>query len=470
MLSVSCVVKNNLRELLNTLNNLAKVTSVGACGDVVRNTMASPVADLDPKYADLGVDLQALAQRISDHFFPASNAYADIWIDDEKATLNADGTVTYDALPAEAVEDPIYGNTYLPRKFKIGVGTDFDNSVDIYTQDVGVIAVLENGKCAGFEITAGGGLGYSHGRSANTYARSGTPLAFVQEADIIPIIEAIVKVQRDFGDRTNRKHARLKYTIDDMGVDVFKDKVVDYAGKTYDAPRGIECADQPHYLGWHKQTDGRNYVGVWIENGRIQDVEGGLQYKTGLRAIVEKYTPLIRLTPMSKLIFANIDDADKDGLQAMLDEYGIPTDNVSPIRQREMACPALPFCPLATSEAERAWPSVVAELEKLGHGDADVVIRMSGCPNGCPRPVSAEIGLVGKGTNQYCFHIGGNLGNRFNEKLFEVVRTEQLAPVIGALFDAWKTERNDDERFGDWAHRTGLEALQEKVDASGTMA
>ena len=465
------VVKGNLRGLIHDLNHLAKITSMGACGDVVRNTMAPPVADFDPAYENLGVNLQTLAKTISDYFLPTSTAYYDLWLDDEKATVHENNTITF-GHEAIAPDEPIYGKTYLPRKFKIGLGTDFDNSTDVYTQDVGVVAVTENGKATGFEIIAGGGLGYSHGRSGATYARSGTPVAFVQEDEIIPIIEAIVKVQRDFGDRTNRKHARLKYTIDDLGFDVFRAKVVEYAGREFDAPKGnVDCTHQPSFLGWHKQIDGKNYLGVWVENGRIQDVEGKWQFKSGLRAIIEKYTPGIRLTAMSKVLLTDIDDADKDGIDAMLQEYGIPaSDSVSALRSREMACPALPMCPLATSEAERSLPSIMTELETMGHGDADVIVRMSGCPNGCPRPVSAEIGLVGKGTDQYCFHVGSNRGSRFNDKLYEVVRTEQIAPVMDVLFTEWKAKRDDDQSFGDWSHATGLDALRELVDTSGVLS
>ncbi len=465
------IVKGNLRGLLNGLNTLAKITTLGACGDVVRNTMSPPIADLDPAYENLGVDLQALSRNISDHFMASTSSYFDMWLDDEKVTVGENGTCTF-ADEGSDIEESIYGQSYLPRKFKIGLGTDFDNSTDVYTQDVGIIAVTENGVAQGFEITAGGGLGYSHGRGGATYARSGTPIAYIQEDEIIPLLEAVVKVQRDFGDRTNRKHARLKYTIDDLGFDAFMTRLPEYAGREFGAPKGnVDCTNQPNYLGWHKQVDGKNYVGVWIENGRIQDVEGGWQFKSGLRAIIEKYTPGIRLTPMSKVILHDIDDSDIDGIQAMLDEYGIPSGNaVSALRSLEMACPALPMCPLATSEAERALPDIMRELEGMGHGDADVVVRMSGCPNGCPRPVSAEIGIVGKGTDRYCFHVGSNRGSRFNEKLYESVSTDELAPVMDVLFTEWKAKREDNESFGDWSHKTGLDALRDLVDTSGVLS
>ena len=465
------IVKGNIRGLIHDLHHLANITSMGACGDVVRNTMTSPVADIDPAFANLGLNLQDMAQQISDHFLPKTTSYYDLWLNDEKVTVHDNQTITF-ADKGSDVEEPIYGKTYLPRKFKIGIATDFDNSIDVYTQDIGIIAVTENGKVVGFEITAGGGLGYSHGRSGATYARSGTPVAFVQEDQIIPILEAIVKVQRDNGDRTNRKHARLKYTIDDLGLEVFRNKFEEYAGTSFPAAKGnIDCTNQPSHLGWHKQIDGKNYLGVWVENGRVMDVEGKWQFKSGLRAIIEKYTPGIRLTAMSKVILTGIEDADKAGVDAMLKEYGIPSsDSISALRSREMACPALPMCPLATSEAERALPAVMTELEAMGHGDSDLIIRMTGCPNGCARPVSAEIGLVGKGTNQYCFHVGSNAGSRLNEKLYEVVRTEQLAPVIGVLLTEWKSKRSESQGFGDWAHETGLDALRALVDASGALS
>ncbi len=457
------VAKNDLRPLIHDVNQLAKITTLGGCGDVVRNTMAAPVADVDPKYKDCGADLIAISQRISDYFLPATNSYFDLWLDDEKATVNADGTVSISLNGnVKPVDEPLYGPTYLPRKFKIGIATDFDNSVDVYTQDVGVIAATENGAIVGFEVLVGGGLGYSH-RKPKTYARAGTPLAFVDEADLIPIIEAIVKVQRDHGGRADRKHARLKYLIDDWGFDKFKATLWEYAGREYPAPRGIVPTAQPDYLGWSKQSQpGLNYVGVWVENGRVRDFENGYRFRSGLRAIVEKFKPSVRLTPHHNVIFANIADADVDAVQAMLDEYGIPTDaNVSTIRRMEMACPALPLCGLAMAEAERGMPEVMAGIEALGHGDADVIIRMSGCPNNCSRPRSAEIGIVGAGADRYELYTGGDYnGTRLNEPVAEKLPAAQLPGIIGHLFDRWKSDGADGERFGDWSARVGVEAIQ----------
>ncbi len=466
------VVKGHLRPLLNELNRLAQITTMGACGDVVRNTMACPVIDIDPKYADCGADLIEKAKAISAHFLPKTTAYYDLWVDDEKVEVNEDGTIRVKPRDEKPVEDPIYGTTYLPRKFKIGLTVDFDNAIDVYTQDVGIIAVTENGKIVGYEVLAGGGLGYTH-RKAETYPRLGTPLAFVQEDELIPLLETIVKVQRDHGGRANRKHARMKYLIDDWGFDKFKQTVFEYAGRTYPEPKGITPSDQPDYLGWHKQIqDGLNYVGVWVENGRIRDFDGSFQFRTGLREIVTRFNPDIRLTPHHNVVLANIRDEDVAEVQAILDQHGIPTDKgISTVRRLEMACPALPFCGLALAEAERAMPNIIEKIEAAGHADADVIIRMSGCPNNCSRPRSAELGIVGSGSDRYVIYTGGDyLGTRLNEPLAEKVKIDDVAPMVSALLSAWKSHRSDGERFGDWSFRVGIDGLKPYIETAAPSA
>lgn len=460
------VVKGNLRPLIHDLNLLGKMTTLGACGDVVRNTMAAPVADIDPAYAKFNDDLLRVAQAISDATLPTTTSYFDLWLDDEKVTVHPDGRVEYASKPEKQPEDPLYGTRYLPRKFKIGIATDFDNSVDIYTQDIGIVAITEDGVVQGYDILVGGGLGYTH-RKPETYARAGTPLAHVQEPDILPIVTAIVKVQRDFGDRSNRKHARLKYVVEEWGIEKFRAKVFEYAGQEYPLPVGRVPSAQPDYLGWHAQHQaGLNYVGVWVENGRIKDFEGSFQFRTGLRKVVEQFQPSIRLTPHHNVILANIRDEDVDAVQAVLDAHGIPTDKgISAVRRMEMACPALPLCGLAMAEAERAMPGFIEGLEQAGHGDADVMIRMSGCPNNCSRPRSAELGIVGFGADQYQVYTGGcYLGSRLNELLLDKVKTDKLVPVVATLLDAWKAERQASERFGDYCARVGIEPLRSRVE------
>ncbi len=463
------VLKKNLRTLIHDLNLYAKITTFGGCGDVVRNTVGCPVADIDPKFKDCGANLLDLARNISVHFLPRTQSYYDLWLDDQKATIHEDGTVTLAVKPAEGnVPDPIYGTHYLPRKFKIGVTTDFDNSIDLYTNDAGVMAVTENGRIVGYEILAGGGLGFTHNKPA-TYPRLASHITFVQEEEVIPVLEAIVKVQRDFGGRADRRHARLKYLIDDIGLDAFVAKVREYYGKELPAPRNVKPTAQPDYLGWHTQIQkGLNYVGVWVENGRVRDFPGAYQFKTGLRAIIERFMPDLRLTAHHNIILANIRDEDVPKVQAMLDEYGIPTDKgISRLRRLEMACPALPLCGLAMSEAERALPGVIKGIEEAGHGDVDVIVRMSGCPNNCSRPRSAELGIIGHGKDRFHVYVGGDyMGTRLCELFAENVSSAGLAPLISTLFEHWKNERKEGERFVDWSARIGAATLKERLQAA----
>lgn len=459
------VVKGNLRALIHDLNHFQKITTQGACGDVVRNVMACPVVDVDMGYKDgVGARMMQLANEINTRFLAKSGAYYELFLDDERVKVTPEGEVifTKDTKPKEEVVEPIYGKTYLPRKFKIGIATDFDNSIDVYTQDIGIIAATKDGVIIGYEVLAGGGLGHSHSKT-ETYARLGTPVCFVDDADLLVAVEAIVKVQRDFGNRAERHQARLKYTIDRMGQDAFIAKVHEYAGKALPASRGIKPSAQPDYLGWHKQHQpGMNYVGVWVENGRVKDVDGH-RFRTGLRAVVEKFKPSIRLTGHHNVIFANIADKDVAAVQHMLDEYGLPTDKgIAPLRRREMACPALPLCGLALSEAERALPGVLDEVAKLGHAYDDVVIRMTGCPNSCARPETAELGIIGRGPDKYNVYAGGDrLGTRMNTLVAENVTTADLPKRISALFAAWHADHpNNGVHFGDWANGKGVEALK----------
>lgn len=462
------VVRGNLRPLIYDLNHLQNITSIGACGDIVRNTMASPVADIDLRYKDCGADLQELAIEIKEATMPTTRAYYDLWLNDEKVTVNPDGTCSYVENLREEVEDPLYGTQYLPRKFKIALGADFDNSADLYTNDLGIMAVTENGRLLGFEILAGGGLGFSH-TLEKTYPRAASHVAFVQQDEVLAVTRAIIEVQRDYGDRTDRKQARLKYTIDGMGIEAFQKLIYQYAGRTFDQPRGVKPTAQPDFLGWHKQIqDGLNYVGVWIENGRVKDFEGSYQFKSGLKKIVEEFRPSVRLTPHHNIVLADIKDADVARVQALLDEHKIPTDKgVSPLRRYEMACPALPLCHLAQGEAERYMPTLMEQLESAGFADEDVMIRMTGCPNGCARSSSSEIGLIGKGPGRYTLCVGGDyFGTRVNEKLINTIKEPDIVPTLSILLSTWKDERNPGEYFGDWSARVGIAKLRELVGAT----
>jgi len=463
------ILKGNLRALIHDLNTLQQMTTQGACGDVVRNVMCAPVVDIAPEYARLGADLLRTAAVVSTHFLAQSSSYYDLWLDDERVSIAPDGSVTFkDKEPGKPVVEPLYGATYLPRKFKIGIAVDFDNSIDVYTQDIGVIAATLDGRITGYEILVGGGLGHSHSK-AETYSRLATPLTFVDEAGLLGALEAIVKVQRDHGNRAQRHLARLKYTVDRLGIDEIRRLASEHFGSPLPLPRGIVPTAQPDYLGWHRQAQaGLNYVGVWIENGRIKDFDNGARFRTGVSAIVERFRPSVRLTPHHNMVFANIKDADVAAVSAILAEHGMPTDKgVPPLRRSEMACPALPLCGLALSEAERALPGILEEVAKAGHADADVMIRMTGCPNSCARPETAEIGIIGRGPNKYNLYVGGDrLGTRKNTTLFDNITTQELTARMAEVLTLWKAERRPDELFGDWSHRVGVADLARRMTAS----
>lgn len=460
------ILKGNLRALIHDLHHFQRMTTLGACGDVVRNVMCSPVADVDARYAGITGTILDLSERISTYFLPKTNSYIDLWLDDEKVSIDADGNVRWkEKRPDKKVEEPVYGERYLPRKFKIGMATDFDNSVDVYTQDVGIIVLTDGGRITGYEILAGGGLGHSHSKQ-DTYARLGSHLACVRdEAEVIPVVEAIVKVQRDFGNRDERHQARMKYTIDRMGLEAFRDKVQEYYGKPLPAPTSTVPSAQPDFLGWGDQADGRKYVGLWVENGRVRDFDGGHQFKSGLRRIVEAYQTPVRLTPHHNIILCGIAPADVPAIEALLAEYRIPThEGVSAIRRREMACPALPLCGLALSEAERVLPDILSAVEAAGLEAEDIAIRMTGCPNSCARPETAEIGIIGRGPNKYHLYAGADrIGSRMNTKVLDDVTAEDLPKRIAEMVGWWRSERADGEPFGDWAHRIGESVLAERL-------
>ncbi len=463
------VIKGDLRPLIHDLNHFQQISTNGACGDVVRNVTSSSVSDIDPAFAKIHSNLIALAGRVSDHFLPQSSSYFDLWLDDERVSVRPDGSIVYKTKePSKAPDEPIYGERYLPRKFKIGMTIDLDNSIDVFTNDGGVIVKTKDGEIEGFEVLVGGGLGHSHSKT-ETYARLATPLTFVKtEDEVVEVMEGVVKAQRDHGNREHRHLARLKYTIDSMGEFAFKKAVEAHIGRPLPEPKNVKPHAQPDYLGWHKQQqEGLNYVGVWVENGRIRDFEGSFQFKTGLRKIVDQFKPSVRLTAHHNIVLANIADADKAAIQALLDEHKIPTDKgISPLRRLEMACPALPLCGLALSEAERELPKIIEKIEELGHADANVIIRMTGCPNSCARPETAEIGIIGRGPNKYNLYAGADpLGTRMNFLIAESVVGEDVAPKICSMLSAWKAEQNGHRvSFGDWANGKGVEALQQLLN------
>ncbi len=446
------VGKANLKPLIRALNG-RWISTYGACGDVARNTLTCPVADLLPGNT---FDYQALSQQVSARFLPESTAYYELWLDGEKVL--ADGkTITIEPNRHES----FYGPNYLPRKHKIGIGLPHDNCIDLFTHDLALEAVLtSDGTLRGFNLVAGGGLGSTHGK-AETFPRLGDRIGFLPPDRALAVLEAATAIYRDYGDRTNRRHARLKYVLEDRGVAWFQHEL----GRRLDGPLAPPAAVSRYsvedHLGWQQQANGRWLVGIWIENGRIKDTSHD-QSKRGLRAIIEEFQPEIRLTAHQNIVLANIAPEDKPRVESLLVYYQLATSDgqatgrgtLSQLRRYAMACPAMPTCGLAVAESERFLPDVISALEQRGYGDDRVWIRMSGCPNACSRPPTAEIGIIGRSLGLYNVYLGGSFeGTRLAQLYREHVRADVLVDLLADVLDQWKRERAEGEAFGDWAAR-----------------
>jgi len=450
------VVKGNLWQTIHDINQ-SMFTTLGACGDVVRNVMCCPAPHRNDLVRRM---MQATASDLAKHFAPRTPAYYEIWVDGEKLLEQS----------LESNVEPIYGRAYLPRKFKIGVALPEDNCIDVYTQDIGLLAVVEAGQLIGYNVLVGGGLGNTPSVK-NTFPRLGDAMAFVPYAEVLRVVTAIVEVQRDYGNRENRRRARMKYLVDEWGVDRFKAKVEQYLdGETLDDPRPVTVHGIDNHLGWHSQGNGKFYFGLFVENGRIKD-EGGFQMKTGLRDLLERFRPPIRLTPQQSLLLCDLQPRWKDEIFELFREHGIKThDEISAVRRHAMACPALPTCGLAITESERVLPSLIDELEteltKLGLNVDEFTVRMTGCPNACARPYTADIGLVGKAVGKYTVLVGGRMrGDRLNFIYKDMVPLENIVDELLPLLAYYKRERKPDESLGDFCHRKSIDDLKQFGEA-----
>jgi sulfite reductase (ferredoxin) len=438
------VLKGDLRSTIHELNH-ALVTTLGACGDVNRNVSSCPA----PIRGGFRREAIELARRISDHLLPRSRAYHEIFVQGE---LVAGG-------PPEAEPDPVYGTTYLPRKFKTAIGFPDDNCTDVFSNDLGFLAIPNGDRLAGFNVLVGGGLGQTHGK-AETFPRLADSLGFATPAEVIEVGTAVVLVQRDHGNRSNRKRARLKYLIEDRGLEWFRTEVEARLGRPLPAPRPVEVSGIHDHLGWHEQGDGLWFYGLFIENGRIRD-SGDFRLRTALRTIVEAYRPDVHLTPQQNLLLVGLTASSKAGVEKILRAHGIAPDELSEVRRWSMACPALPTCPLSLAESERVFPDVVRELEttfaELGLAEERLTVRMTGCPNGCARPYTADLAFVGRSLGKYVVYVGGNLeGTRLGAAYADLVRLEELVATVRPLLVRFRDERLPGERFGDFWHRVGL--------------
>jgi sulfite reductase (ferredoxin) len=364
-------------------------------------------------------------------------------------------------------DEPIYGKVYLPRKFKTGVGLPEDNSVDIYAQDLGLLADVEGERIAGYNVLVGGGMGMTHG-NANTFPFLARPICYVPATQVIAAAEGVIKLFRDHGNRGDRKRARIKYLVHDWGVDKFRDVLQEYLPFPLALPKPIDVRGFPLHHGWHAQGDGLYYYGVSVESGRIKD-EGTARLRTALRTLVERYRPRIRLTPMQDVLLCDLPADARADVERTLTRHGVRLPHqLSEARKHSLACPAIPTCGLAISEAERALPRVVdqleAELTRLGLENEKISIRMTGCPNGCVRPYQSDIGIVGRSGDKYTVFVGGHvLGTRLNFVLKDLVPLAEIVPLIVPLLAGFKSERRPGESFGDYCHRLGPEAVHVHV-------
>ena len=441
------VIKSNLKATMRAIDEQL-LNTIAACGDVNRNVMCNP----NPYQSKAHAAALELTRGISDHLEPKTGAYREIWLDGEKILGGEQPDVV----------EPIYGKTYLPRKFKIVVAVPPSNDVDIFAHDLGFIAILDDkSDVIGWNITVGGGMGMTHGEP-DTYPRTADVMGFCRTRDAIAIAEAVVTVQRDWGDRTSRKHARLKYTIEDHGLDAFRAEVEKRAGVKLEAPKPFEFTSLGDRYGWTEAENGKSHLTLYVESGRIKDTPGGAGMLTGLRRIAEIHTGDMRLTANQNVIIANIGKEERPTIEALVAQYNL-TQPASGLRRNSMACVALPTCGLALAESERYLPDLITALdEKLAAydlSDDDIVIRMTGCPNGCARPYLAEIGLVGKGPGRYNLYLGAAFdGSRLSKLYAEDVTHDGILAALDPLFAAYAKEHESGEHFGEFVIRAGYVA------------
>ncbi|MEQ8209022.1 MAG: NADPH-dependent assimilatory sulfite reductase hemoprotein subunit [Lacipirellulaceae bacterium] len=457
------VLKGDLKTVIAKINQ-SQLTTLAACGDVERNVMCSPAPYKgDPVYDQM----QDLADRLAKHLQPRTPAYHELWLKDEDT---GEKTLAGGGLDPNEVIEPLYGPTYLPRKFKTGIGLPGDNAADIYSQDLGLMAIAEDWNVVGYNVLVGGGFGTTPS-AAKTFPAIAMPMCFVSPTQAIDVATAIIKVQRDFGNRSDRKVARMKYLIRNWGLDRFKEKVEEYYGQELQPPRAIHINAHNDGMGWHAQGDGRFFYGLNVENGRIKD-EGPYKLKTALREIAKALNPPLRLTPHQGIIFCDLEESAHATLTEILRRNGVPlTEETSAVRRWSMACPALPTCGLAITESERRLPSMMDELEeelsKLGLAEEEFTTRMTGCPNGCARPYNSDIGLVGKTAGKYTVFLGGRIeGDRLNFIYKDLVPDEEVVAELAKVFRFFRDERQGEESFGDFCHRIGKEGLLAKCDDS----
>ena len=456
------VIKSNMRRTMQPIDT-ALLDTLAACGDVNRNVLATSNPHLSTAHAQ-ALDL---ARNLSAHLLPKTGAYHEIWLDGEKvrdsgrpsgSDTSRDGGVLVSDPEGLTPEEPLYGRTYLPRKFKAVVAVPPHNDVDIFAHDLGFIAIVEKGEVAGWNVTVGGGMGMTHGET-DTFPRTADVMGFCLPEQAITVGEHVLTVQRDWGNREVRKHARLKYTIERHGLEAFRAEVERRCGFKLAPPRSFAFERTGDTLGWHKGGDGRWHLGLFVENGRVKD-RPGHALRTALREIAGIHKGEMICSANQNVIIAGATPAAKKKIDAILTAHGISAATSSGLRRNSMACVALPTCGLALAESERFLPELVTALEDVldsaGLRDDDIVIRMTGCPNGCARPYLAEIGLVGRGPGLYNLYLGAAFdGSRLNKLVAQDLDKARILTMLEPMLLAFAKQRRDGERFGDFAIRSG---------------
>lgn len=464
------ILKKNLKTVFaSIIRNMG--STLGACGDLNRNIMAPPAPYKNrPEYQYAW----EYANHIADLLTPQTGAYYELWLDGEKVISaeeapevkaarerNLNGTNLPDP------EEPIYGQHYMPRKFKIAVTVPGDNSIDLYTQDVSLVVITnKKGKLEGFNVLAGGGLGRTHNKE-DTFVRMADAIGYVSKEDVYDLVKAIVATQRDYGDRANRRHARMKYLLQDWGVEKFTAKVEEYFGKKIAPYKPLPAFKYQDYLGWNEQGDGKLFLGISVDNGRVKD-EGTFRLKSALREIVQQYSLPMRLTANHNIILYDIEPSQQLAIEQLLEQHGIQIspEAIEPLVRYSMACPALPTCGLAITESERAIPGILerirALLDKVGLENEHFVVRMTGCPNGCARPYMAELGFVGSAPESYQVWLGGSPDQtRLAQAYVDRMPIHELELFLEPIFVFFKKERKPGEKFGDFCDRVGFEAIRQ---------
>lgn len=465
------ILKKNLKASIAAIVK-SMGSTLGACGDLNRNVMSPPAPYRNRPEYQYAFEY---ANAVADLLAPQTGAYYEIWLDGEKVISaeenpevvaarqrNGNGTLIHDS------EEPIYGTYYLPRKFKCCVTVPGDNSVDLFSQDVTLVVLTnEAGELEGFDVYAGGGLGRTHNKE-ETFPRLADPICYVDKADVYDLLKAIVATQRDYGDRADRRHSRMKYLLEDWGVEKFRSQVAEYFGKPLQPFKPLPEWKYLDFLGWHEQGDGKLFLGISVQNGRVKD-EGDFQLKTALREIVQQFNLPILLTPSQDIILYEIAPTQKQKIQEILTRCGIkPVEEIDTLERYSMACPALPTCALATTESERIIPSILerirALLNKVDLPEESFIIRMTGCPNGCARPYLAELGFVGNGPNLYQLWLGASPNQtRLSRTYMEKLHVDDLETTLEPIFVYFKQSRQPAESFGDFCDRVGFDTIREFV-------